>query len=159
MRECDKDACLDCCYNMSKEDNDCEDYIIDYQMDDYDVKIKTKNNNYEEPKITKKEEPKKQLNFDELILTQDIFEGFWDNNNDEIKILIEEEKDIYEKVKQISENKGIKEEKGYITIFILYYIFTKKSSKVKELKFVINKAKAYIKKIYGVEYEEISKEI
>ena len=101
---------------------------------------------------------KEQINFDEIILTQDIFEGNWDNNN-ETKILIQEEKDIYEKIKKILEDKGIKEENGYITILVLYYIYTKKPLKVDELKFVINKAKAYIKKIYGIEYEEISKEI
>ena len=101
---------------------------------------------------------KEQINFDELILTQDIFEGNWDNNN-ETKILIQEEKDIYEKIKKILEDKGIKEENGYITILVLYYIYTKKPLKVDELKFVINKAKAYIKKIYGIEYEEISKDI
>ena len=46
-----------------------------------------------------------------------------------------------------------------ITILVLYYIYNKKISKVEELKFVINKAKVYVKKIYGVEFEEISKEI
>ena len=109
-----------------------------------------------ENKVSK--DAKEQINFDELILTQDIFEGNSDNNN-ETKLLIQEEKDIYEKIKKISEDKGIKEENGYITILVLYYIYTKKSLKVEELKFVIKKAKAFIKKIYGIEYEEISKDI
>ena len=109
-------------------------------------------------KIEVSKDAKELINFDELILTQDIFEGNSDNNN-ETKLLIQEEKDIYEKIKKISEDKGIKEENGYITILVLYYIYTKKPLKVDELKFVINKAKAYIKKIYGIEYEEISKEI
>ena len=139
VRECCLDSCpVSFCLNRD------EDLLLDQCLDDYNI-----------TKIDPGKE-KKQLNFDELILTQDIFEGNWDNN-DEIKILIEQENDIYEKIKKISEDKGIKEENGYITILVLYYIFTKKSSKVEELKFVINKAKAYIKKIYGIEYEEISK--
>ena len=87
----------------------------------------------------------KILNFDELILSQDIFDGNWENNEN-VQILIEEEKNIYEKIKKISEEKGIKEENGFITLLVLYYIYNKKSSKVDELKFVINKAKNYIKK-------------
>ena len=100
----------------------------------------------------------KILNFDELILSQDIFDGNWENNEN-VQILIEEEKSIYEKIKKISEEKGIKEENGFITLLVLYYIYNKNSSKVDELKFVINKAKYYIKKIYNLEYDEISKEI
>ena len=104
------------------------------------------------------DESKKLLNFDELILSQDIFDGNW-QNNEEVKLLIEEENEVYEKIKKISEEKGIKEENAFITLLVLYYIFKKNSSKVDELKFVINKAKGFIKKIYSLEYEEISKEI
>ena len=100
----------------------------------------------------------KILNFDELILSQDIFDGNWENNEN-VQILIEEEKSIYEKIKKISEEKGIKEENGFITLLVLYYIYNKNSSKVDELKFVINKAKDYIKIIYNLEYDDISKEI
>ena len=100
----------------------------------------------------------KTLNFDELILSQDIFDGNWENNEN-IQILIEEEKNIYEKIKKISEEKGIKEVNGFITLLVLYYIYNKNSSKVDELKFIINKAKNYIKKIYNLEYDEIVKEI
>ena len=141
------------CAPMTISANRCYDALeidSDYLIEDFDGTRKDKE---EKPKIIKR-----QLNFDEMILTQDIFEGNWDNN-EEVKILIEEEKDIYEKIKIYSESKGVKEENGYITILVIYYIFTKKSQKVEELKFVINKAKAYIKKMYGIEYEEISKEI
>jgi len=102
-------------------------------------------------------QPKKVLNFDELIISQDIFDGNWSINN-EVKILIEDENTIYEKVKKISEEKEIKEINAIITLFVLYYIFNKKPEKVNELRFVINKAKEYIKNICGLEYEEIFKE-
>ena len=100
---------------------------------------------------------KKSLIFYELIKSQDIFEGNRINNN-EVKILIEEEKEIYEKIKKFSKEKNIDEENRIITILVLYYIFSKKSEKINELKFIINKAKLCIKKIYNFEYEEISKE-
>ena len=108
-------------------------------------------NNYE------KKIEKKSLDFYELIKSQDIFEGNWINNN-EVEILKEEEKEIYEKIKKCSKEKNIDEENGIITLLVLYYIFSKKSEKVDELKFIINKAKLYIKKIYNLKNEEISKE-
>ena len=118
--------------------------------------LKSCNNKDEKDNYEKKIE-KKSLNFYELIKSQDIFEGNWINNN-EVKILIEEEKEIYEKIKQFSKEKNIDEENGIITLLVLYYIYSKKSEKLNELKFIINKAKLYIKKIYNLEYEEISKE-
>ena len=115
------------------------------------------NNKYKD--ISKGEEIKNIINIDEMILGQDIFEGNWSNNNNEIKLLIEEENNIYEKIKKYSENKGINEENGIITLLVLYYIFNKKPDKVEELKFIINKAKIYIRNIYGLDYEDIVKEI
>jgi hypothetical protein len=98
------------------------------------------------------------INFNELILSQDIFEGNWSINENETKKLIEKEKEIFEKIKKFSEEKNIKDENGIITLLILYYIYNKEPEKVEELKFVINKAKLYIKKTYNLEYEDISKE-
>ena len=111
----------------------------------------------EEKKEVKNEIIKKKFNFNEVILTQDAFEGKWEIN-EETKLLIEEEKTVYEKIKKISENKGINEENGIITLLVLYYIYEKCQKRIDELKFVINKAKTYIKKIYRMEYEDISKE-
>ena len=110
-----------------------------------------------EEKTIDYERMKKDFNFDEVILSQDILEGNW-KKVDVCEILIEKEKDLYEKIKVFSENKGIKEEDGIITLFILYYIYNKERGKIEELKFVINKAKNYIKKIFNLEYDEIIKE-
>ena len=100
----------------------------------------------------------KIINFDEIILSQDILEGNWKKDS-QIEMLIEKENYLYEKINKYSENKGLKEENGIITLFILYYIFDKKKEKVDELKFVIDKAKNYIKKIYNLDYDEIIKEL
>ena len=101
---------------------------------------------------------KNGLDFDELILNQDILEGNWEKN-EKTKMIIDEERNIYENIKKISENKGIKEENGFITLLVLYYIFNKNQTKIDELKFIIKKAKVYVKKLYGFEYEDIIKEI
>ena len=66
---------------------------------------------------------------------------------------------MYEKIKKFSENKGINDENGIITLFILFYIFKKKTEKIEELKFIIEKAKNYIQKIFNLEYDEIVKEL
>jgi hypothetical protein len=105
-----------------------------------------------------KESNKKILNFDEIILSQDIIEGNW-KKDENVEILMEEENDLFKKIKKFSENKGINDENGIITLFILYYIFKKKSEKIEELKFVIDKAKKYIKKVYNLEYDDIAKEL
>ena len=121
--------------------------------------ISNNENNNNIPQIEKEQKiEKNKLNFDELILSQDFIEGNWGINN-QVKILIEEENIIYEKINQISDKYNINEENRKITLLVLYYIYNKKSEKLSELQFIINKAKTYIKKIYNLEYEEISKEI
>ena len=152
-KECCKDDYFKSCQN--------KDYVCDIinnnisckcikESDDYSLKEDNK-------MIENKKKTKKKLNFDDVILSQDIIEGNWKRDN-QIEILIEEEKEIFEKIQKYSENKGIKDENGIITLFILYYIIKKKSEKVEELKFVIDKAKNYIKKIYNLECDEIIKE-
>ena len=99
-----------------------------------------------------------KLNFDEIILSQDIFEGNWIQNQ-EINKLIEEEKDMFDKIKKISEGKNVNEENGIITLLVIYYIFDKNKDKIDELKFIINKARSYIEKVYNLELENILEEI
>jgi len=167
----------DCCYMMDYsikyKDDDKDD---DYYFDDYKVNnkkniiIEDKNIIKEEKNIIKVEnnkvnnniiqEDKKEIkfNFDELILAQDIIEGNWTKDT-QVEILISQEKDIFEKIKKIAENKNIHDENGIITVFVLYYIFENKKEKIKELKFVINKAKTFVKRIFNLEYDDIIKEI
>ena len=126
-------------------------YIIDFRHDydsDSDSDIFPDN----------KKQIKEEFNFDELILNQDILEGNWTKGK-QGELLIEQEKEIYEKIKKYSENKGIKEENGIITLFVLYFIYNKKSDKIYELKYIINKAGNYIRKIFNLEYNDVIKEI
>ena len=99
-----------------------------------------------------------KINFEEIILSQDIFEGNWIQNQ-EINKLIEEEKDMFDKIKKISEGKNVNEENGIITLLVIYYIFDKNKDKIDELKFIINKARSYIEKVYNLELENILEEI
>ena len=98
------------------------------------------------------------FDFDEFILGQDIIDGNWTKNS-QSEALIDLEKDIFDKIKQLAENKGVKDENGIITLFILYFIHTKKKEKIDELKIVITKAKNYLKKAFNIIYEDIIKEI
>ena len=125
---------------------------------DCDINCSIKNENYYFKEINEIKSEEKKINFDEIILSQDILEGNWKKDS-QIELLIKKENYLYEKINKYSENKGLKEENGIITLFILYYIFDKKKEKVDELKFVIDKAKNYIKKIYNLDYDEIVKEL
>ena len=109
-------------------------------------------------KIEIKEEKKISFDFDEFILDQDIIEGNW-TNSPQYQELINLEKDLYNKIKHLAENKGLKNENGIITLFVLFFIYNKKKDKINELKFVINKAKNYVKKIFNANYDDIVKEI
>ena len=162
---------LECraCYDIAAIEEDCCDFDDGYVFksncgirgdleinDDLDIN----KDEEDEFDITKKKEKevKKEFKFDELILSQDIIEGYWTKDS-QIEILITQEKDMYEKIKKYSDNKGINEENGVITLFILYYIYNIKKEKLGELKFVLNKARVYIKKIFKLEYADIVKEI
>ena len=130
---CYESAMLDCCRDAEP------DFHENLIMDINDIK-------------------KDVLNFDELILNQDILEGNWEKD-EQSEILMEQEKDIYEKIKKYSEDKNINDENVNITLLVLFYIYNKKNDKVNELKFIIDKAKKYVKKIFNLEYETIIKEI
>ena len=104
----------------------------------------------------KKNKKEEVFKFEDFILGQDIIDGNWTKDT-QSDLLIKQEKDLYEKIKKVAEEKGITDENGIITLFALYYIYNKKSEKVVELKFVINKAKNYIKKKFNIEYDDISK--
>ena len=134
------------CYEDYDYEDCYEDNIPNIPTNEYIIEQNNKGKN------------KPLFDFDEMILSQDIFDGNW-SINDNIKLLIEEENTIYEKIKKICEEKAIKEENGIITLFVLYYIYNKRAEKLNELKFVINKAKNFIKNLFGSEYDEITKDI
>ena len=166
MRAC---ADYDSCKNdyVDAEDNYKLDFIDNYTYsgyfeNDYDCGLspfdRGENLGMYEDKKDKIIINKKNINFDELILSQDIIEGYW-TKDEQSEILIDQEKDMYSKFKEYCEKKEVKDENGIITLLVLFYIYNKKKDKVDELKFVINKAKNYVNNIFNLEYDDIIKEI
>ena len=156
LKDCENDKYESNNYNESKKEIK-EETEIKYEGNKHEIKKADEKLEIKE----KKKETKKEIkvyNFDELILGQDIIEGNWTNDS-QVEMLIAQENDMFEKIKKLAESKSIKEENGIITLFVLYYIYTKKGEKVGELKFVIKKAKTFIKKIFNIDYEDIIKSI
>ena len=156
-----------CCEYATPDDylEDCDgmdDYNGNLDLDGLEIKYLSSNSSKEEiddkNEVKEIKEQKIQFDFDEFILGQDIIDGNW-TNNPQSEELIGLEKDLYNKIKQLAEKKGITDENGIITLFVLFFIYNKKKDKINELKFVINKGKNYVKKIFNANYEDIVKEI
>ena len=94
-------------------------------------------------KFEKEEEKKVEFSNKELVLTQDIYEGFW-NLNPQTKLLIEKEKNIYDKIEQIMNEKNIEKEEIKITLLVLYYLNTNTSINKVEYMLIIKKGMAYL---------------
>ena len=90
-----------------------------------------------------------------LILSQDIIEGFWDKNDKTERLVDIITLDKFKKIKDnvISFGKGENENKIIYTILVLYYLKTKSNKNLDEYKLVIKKAKQFLKK-NGINYEE-----
>ena len=91
-----------------------------------------------------------------LILGQDIIEGFWDENNETKKLINIITSDKFDKIKNkiIALNKGVNEFKIIYTILVIYYLKTKCTSNLDEYKLVINKANKFLQK-NGINYDDI----
>ena len=82
--------------------------------------------------------------FSELMVSQDIIEGSWNENDYTKKIMtMSDMKGIYEKIKA-NVSDGSNKVKICITVLILYYIFDKRKEKINEVKLIINKAKKFL---------------
>ena len=144
-----------CCCNGPDFPFDNDEYYIDRFGFKTNINVILDNFDREEKKNIIK---KPVFNFDDFIISQDIIEGNWTKET-QSEMLIEQEKEMFEKIKTFCENKGIKDESGIITLFALFYIYTKENDKLDELKFIINKGKKYVKKIFNSDYDDIIKEI
>ena len=91
---------------------------------------------------------KDQDNIENIIMSLDIIDGFWDENA-YTKSIIEMKRDIYNKVKSF-----INDNKIAITFIILYYIINDRKDKVAEYSNIINKAKTFLVNS-GHSYENI----
>jgi len=103
-------------------------------------------------KIEKNEE---KIDLNKLLMSQDIIEGFWDENKNtfQIKNKLNEK---YSKVENFVNNEeGIKDKKKAIyTFIVLYYLFNDMKDKLDELMLIINKGKKYLNSI-GYSYDTI----
>ena len=130
-----------------------------------DVKM----NNYQIPNIQIKQKQKKRggvmdknydYNFDlnDIVLTQDLMEGFWDSNDNTIKI-VNEIKDIYDKAdtiikKLVSNDNDELKRKILFTFIIIYFIENNATETIAEFKLIIEKGKNFLKN-NNIEYDNI----
>ena len=96
----------------------------------------------------------KNYDLNNIVLTQDLMEGFWDCNDETIKI-VKEIKDIYDKASNIIKGlminsnvkeKDILERKILHTFIIIYFIENNAIEKIDEFKLLIEKGKNFLKK-------------
>ena len=98
-------------------------------------------------------EKKVEFSNKELVLTQDIFDGFW-NLNHQTKLLIEKEKNIYEKIENFMKEKNIQKEEVKITLLVLYYLNTDTSINKVEYMLIIKKGISFLAE-NGINFDEI----
>ncbi len=89
----------------------------------------------------------------ELILTQDIFDGYW-NLNPQTNLLVEKQKAVYEKIEKIMKDKNLDKEEIKVTLLVLYYLNNDISINKNEFSLIIKKAITFLEK-NGINYENI----
>ena len=96
-------------------------------------------------------EDKQKFDIEKMVLTQDIMNGNWTNNN-QTDMLIDLNKAIYDKIKQYVEKFDIKENKDdvIITILVIYYLKNNQDIDQTEYIIIINKGLEYLQTI-GIE--------
>ncbi len=96
-----------------------------------------------------------KIDLNKLLMSQDIIEGFWDENENTLSIK-NKIKEKYSKVENvINSEETIKEKKKVIfTVLVLYYLINDMKNKYDELKLIINKGEKYLNSI-GISYDSI----
>ena len=92
-----------------------------------------------------------------LILSQDIIEGFWDENEELKQLMNNIDKDKVNKInlKIKSFNKGEEiEKKIKYTVLVIYYLNTEYHDKIDAYKIIINKAEKFLMS-QGIKYKDI----
>ena len=91
-----------------------------------------------------------------LIMSQDVMEGYWDENDETKKIIDIITLDKFNKIKNTINalNKGENEIKIIYTILVIYYLKTNLSEKIKDYRLVISKANKFLEE-NGIDYDNI----
>ena len=139
----------------------CKDTLKEYEMiggENLDEMEKNENGaelEEKEPKKEMKKEEEKKIEFSnkELVLTQDIFDGCW-NLNPQTKLLIEKEKELYDKIEGIMKEKNIDKEEVKITLLVLYYLNTNNSINKVEHMLIIKKGISFLEE-NGIKFDDI----
>ena len=98
--------------------------------------------------------------FNDMLMTQDIIEGFWDENNETKKVADKIKKEKFDKIVQYIKNKNISQDFNKIvyTILVIYYIQKEKAKNLSEYRLLINKGKKFLLS-KGINYDEDIKTI
>ena len=97
--------------------------------------------------------------FNDMLMTQDIIEGYWDETPETKRMISKIKKGVFEKIVEYIKSRSITDNFNRVvyTIFVIYYIEKEKSKSNKEYRLVINKGKKYLMS-KGINYDnEISK--
>ena len=94
-----------------------------------------------------------------LILSQNIIEGYWDENEEskELMNIIDKDKmnKIKAKIKYLNKGEEIEKRIKY-TILVIYFLNTEYYDKIDDYKLIINKAEKYLMN-QGIQYKDIIK--
>ena len=124
-------------------------------MPSYD--FENDNNNIDEEIKDKFENDKSKNYITKLIISQNIIEGYWDENEEtkELMNIFQQAKIdiIMEKIKSLNKEEE-NENKIKYTILVIYYLNTEYSDKIDEYILIINKGKKYLLN-QGIKYEDI----
>ena len=104
-------------------------------------------------KSIKESDEKVEFSNKELVLTQDIFDGYW-KINPQTKFLIEKEKTAYENIEKIVKEKNLDKEEIKVTLLVLYYLNTDSSINKIEYSLIIKKGVSFLEK-NGINFDEI----
>ena len=152
MEEKEADYLMGANYDMEECDDECDDREGSSPIKACYKEVKMEEK--EEPKLEKKTEEKKvEFSNKELVLTQDIFDGCW-NLNPQTKLLIEKEKDAFNKIEAIMKEKNIDKEEVKMTLLVLYYLNTNSSINKVEYMLIIKKGISYLNE-NGIKFDEI----
>ena len=132
-----------------KLDNNLNNNLVDTNLVDFNISVNKKKN-----------ENNNQFNdLQKIIMSQDIIEGYWEENEN-TKNIENKFKEIFNKISNfIESNENIKNKsKVKYTFIILYYLINGEKEKLNENKLIINKGKKYLNS-NNTSYDEIFSKI
>ena len=128
----------------------------------YEKKKKINTNYKKRPSFEQKSDGTVKIvdEFNDMLMTQDIIEGYWDEVKETKNIVNKIPQGGFDKIVQYIKSKNITKDfkKIVYTILVIYYIEKTKSKNIKEYRLVLNKGKKYLMS-KGIDYEQEIKNI